>query len=159
MKDTTVLCYMTYLSDSWMLDQPEILGFGCFVCFNYGLLKQKQLEVEKKVQEIGHHTYPSSWPPNPTHDLSIQTSLRLWELPDRAHAFFWLSYSRILLFSFNFPLFQGALPISWCPEISLYVARHFVLIFFNEFSSVPTHPLTTDLYAQEKTRRDVDVFG
>lgn len=65
----------------------------------------------------------------------------LWELPDRLHEFFWLSFSRILLFSFTFPLSQGNMPISWCPEISFYVARHFVLISFNEFSSAPTHLL------------------
>lgn len=69
------------------------------------------------------------------------TSCRVRESPGTAHEFFSLSYSRILLFSFTFLLTQGTLPISWCPEIPFYVARHFVLIFFNEFSSAPTHPL------------------
>lgn len=78
---------------------------------------------------MGHCTYPSSQPPKITHKLSTQTSRRLWELPNRARVLFCLSYFRILLFSFTFPLSQGTLPIFWCPEISFYVAKHFVLIF------------------------------
>lgn len=55
---------------------------------------------------------------------------------------------------FTLSLSEGTLPISWCPEISFYVARHFDLIFLNEFSSAPTHPLNHGfVVSREDTER------
>lgn len=98
-------------------------------------------------------SFPTPKPDAWTEHTDKWTSYRVRESPGTPHEFFSLGYSRILLFSFTFLLTEGTLPISWCPEIPFYVARHFVLFFLTNSAQRPHIPLTIDLYAQEKTER------